>query len=541
MAQYIFKMPDIGEGIVETEVVEWHVAAGDDVAEDAPLADVMTDKATVEITSPVSGKVIRVGCDAGAKMVIGADFVEFDLPGSASVADSGNGSVDATTDVSKVAEAQTDIVASESQPSAGAEPSGSTNNHAVAAADRTFDTPSLPPTKPKIRVAEHTTAEQLEASAASAVRQTVVAEQELSSPPATANTSVQTPATPAPHNNHIAAAVEQTPKREIIPASPVVRRLARDLGLELSQIPGTGPAGRVTKEDLKGFLNLPANTESAVTNAAVAASGVVASAASATPAQDVTKIPAGDAANNIAAQATVGTTDEGVVEDLPVIGLRRLIAERMQLSKQRIPHFSYVEEVAVDAVESLRRQMNDQREQDQPKLSLLHFVLLAVSRTVLQWPQCNAQFDDENSVLRQFERVHAGVATMTPNGLMVPVVKNCCQLSVWEIANEVNRLAELARAGRLARDQLTGSTITVTSLGTLAGVTTTPVINRPETSIIGPNKMMDKVQLVDGQPVNTRVMNISSSFDHRVVDGYDAACFVQAIKEQLEQPGSLIG
>jgi len=405
----------------------------------------------------------------------------------------------------------------------------STDNVAVTPADREFDTPSLPPTKPKIRVAENTTAEQLEASAASAVRQTAIAEQELSSADAQ-KTSARSSTNPASHDKHNVAAIEPTSNREIVPASPVVRRLAQDLGLELSQIPGTGPAGRVTKDDLKGYLNLPGNTDAPVNDAPVVASGVATSVAGAA---------ASDAAETKVATKTT-TTVEGAVEDIPVVGVRRLIAERMQLSKQRIPHFSYVEEVAVDALESLRQQMNDTRQQNQPKLSLLNFVLLAVSRTVLQWPQCNAHFDDEENLLRQFKQVHAGVATMTPNGLMVPVIKNCAQLSVWEIANEVNQLAELARAGRLARDQLTGSTITVTSLGTLAGVMTTPVINRPETSIIGPNKMMDKVEIVDGQPVNKRVMNISSSFDHRVVDGYDAACFVQAIKQQLEQPAALV-
>jgi len=513
MAQYVFKMPDIGEGIVETEVVEWHVAAGDEVAEDAPLADVMTDKATVEITSPVSGKVIRVGCEAGAKMVIGADFVEFDL------SESQAGAIDSTV--------TTTAATTVTEPADTPVPE-STDNVAFTPADREFDTPSLPPTKPKIRVAENTTAEQLEASAASAVRQTAIAEQELSSAEAL-NTPAQLSASPVSLSNQNGAANEP-PQREIVPASPVVRRLAQDLGLELSQIPGTGPAGRVTKDDLKGYLNLPGNTDAPVNDTPVVASGVAASVAG---------VAASDAAETKVATKTT-TTVEGAVEDIPVVGVRRLIAERMQLSKQRIPHFSYVEEVAVDALESLRQQMNDARQQNQPKLSLLNFVLLAVSRTVLQWPQCNAHFDDEENLLRQFKQVHAGVATMTPNGLMVPVIKNCAQLSVWEIANEVNQLAELARAGRLARDQLTGSTITVTSLGTLAGVMTTPVINRPETSIIGPNKMMDKVEIVDGQPVNKRVMNISSSFDHRVVDGYDAACFVQAIKQQLEQPAALV-
>ncbi len=517
MSNYVFKMPDIGEGIVEAEVVAWHVNPGDTVVEDAPLADVMTDKATVEITSPVDGTVVKTGCQAGEKIVIGADFVEFVLAGAA-------------PDMQPEAlasESQTvpPVIAEEIDTEPDATPLIETADQPVhqsnPPAEQDLETPSLPPVKPKIRVVEDAVASSLSAPVSGASEPT---------PLAASSASPGQPATAAANANTVSSAqtdqpgkvVPLTPHREIVPASPAVRRLARDLDIDLADIAGSGRDGRVTKADIKRHCNLPEKT--AVANkvsAAVQSPGV-----STTNAVNVV----GDE-----------TTDDAVgpVTAVPVTGLRRLIAERMQEAKRNIPHFSYIEEVSVGQLEALRGQLNAEREEHQPKLSLLHFVLLAVCRSVGQWPQCNARYDDANDVLEQYQRVHLGVATMTPSGLMVPVIKNACQLTIWEIADEVARLAEGARAGRLSREELTGSTLTVTSLGALAGVATTPVINRPETSIIGPNKLMHRVEIVDGQPVQISVMNISSSFDHRVVDGYDAACFIQEIRRKLQQPALL--
>ncbi len=532
MANFIFKMPDIGEGIVETEVVTWHVSPGDEVAEDAPLADVMTDKATVEITSPVSGTVVKTGCQAGEKMVIGADFVEFVLsgetPDAANAPDEKNAAASASVSPA-ISPDPTANNASDRVDVISDEPVVSADDLAPTPTESDLETPSLPPVKPKIRVVEDGVAASPEQTSIKSPAPTP-----LTATPASQN-GTQHAANGA---NAVSASVgsEQsgkvvrlTPQREIVPASPAVRRLARDLDLDLATIAGTGRDGRVTKADIKRHCNLPEKNNVARASSPTATVENI-STRPATPVKATTGVASNGSSSN---------DDSGAVDAVPVIGLRRLIAERMQEAKRNIPHFSYIEEVNVGQLENLRQQLNAERDEQQPKLSLLHFVLLAVCRSVAQWPQCNARYDDVNDVLEQYERVHLGVATMTPSGLMVPVVRNACQLSIWEIADEVNRLAEDARAGRLAPDELKGSTITVTSLGALAGVATTPVINRPETSIIGPNKLMQRFELVDGQPAQVSVMNISSSFDHRVVDGYDAACFIQAIRGKLQQPALL--
>lgn len=535
MGAYTFKMPDIGEGIVEAEVVAWHVGVGDIVAEDAPVADVMTDKATVEITSPVAGTVRSLGCVAGEKMVIGATFVEFEV---SEVSGTGPENTAAMPDDSAGE-------APEQAPAPTAPTATTVTSKDVSGDDKAetrTDTPVETATKPKIRVVSDG-----DAAATAATMETSPAPETSSTPTApssqpaaaespqpamdkTAEVSAQDDQNTKNGRTEKSKVVDISPRREIVGASPAVRRLARDLGIDLASVKGSGPAGRVTNDDIRALLKspqpAPASTN-AGSPAAVVNEGVTAEKSVTAESQSE---------NNRSADKATSTQRFNGVTELPVIGMRRLIAERMQTAKQRIPHFSYVEEVCVDQLEELRQHMNANREEHQPKLSILHFILLAVAREVVNWPQCNAHFDDENSSLQQHSRVHLGVATMTDNGLMVPVVANACQLDIWEIATEVNRLAEAARNGSLAREELTGSTITVTSLGPLAGITTTPVINRPETSIIGPNKIMQKVVWESGSAVPVSVMNISSSFDHRVVDGYDAACFIQAVRALLEKP-----
>jgi len=544
MASFVFKMPDIGEGIVETEVVEWHIAPGDEVAEDAPLADVMTDKATVEITAPVAGKIMRIGCAAGEKMVIGADFVEFDtaVASDAPLADSeppstvagvsADAAAPATVMTAETAQTANDTTVAGQHTASVSETSATVATAkekpaAVAgvSVSRDLDTPSLPPAKPKIRVVSDgdSVSEVKVAVTQTAAANAVVAPKLTPEEPATSAKSQE---------------AVSTASRDIVPASPVVRRLARDLGLELADIAGSGPAGRVTKDDIRRLIKPAASANArtskhfdsssmAVNSGLAATTGVKAGANAGVNKPGISGTPdAGNASQLNPGQAAASSREVGAIEAVPVKGLRRLIAQRMQESKREIPHFSYVEEVRVDQLEDLRRQLNADRQESMPKISLLHLLLLGVSRVVKHWPQCNANFDDESETLNQFERVHLGVATMTSNGLMVPVVANACQLGLWDIANEVNRLAEAARNSSLSRDELTGGTLTVTSLGALAGVVTTPVINRPETSIIGPNKMMKRVEIRNGVATEIRVMNISSSFDHRVVDGYDAAMFL---------------
>ena len=534
MGAYTFKMPDIGEGIVEAEVVAWHVAVGDVVAEDAAVADVMTDKATVEITSPVAGTVLSLGCAAGEKMVIGSSFVEFEI----TAVGSNSAATQHDTAPQHDNTAPAPVNEPENQPEEPATPASETIDGDVATAD-VADAPVETSSKPKIRVVSDGDAGVARVAPVASEKSVAVSEvRQDSAREAAADTRAKKN---RDGKNGKSKIVDISPRREIVGASPAVRRLARDLGIDLASVRGSGPAGRVTNDDIRALLKspqpAPATPSGSSTDLATKGATATATQSAKTAASSVTRSTTAEhsKADNIESGNAGAQRNNGVTE-LPVIGLRRLIAERMQTAKQRIPHFSYVEEVRVDQLEELRQHMNSTREEHQPKLSILHFILLAVAREVVNWPQCNAHFDDENSSLQQHSRVHLGVATMTSNGLMVPVVANACQLDIWEIAAEVNRLAESARNGSLAREELTGSTITVTSLGPLAGITTTPVINRPETSIIGPNKIMQKVVWESGAAVPVSVMNISSSFDHRVVDGYDAACFIQAVRTLLEKP-----
>ena len=414
MTKFIFRLPDVGEGTTEAEIVAWHVAVGDRVEEDQPLADVMTDKATVEMTTPVSGVVLALHGELGDMAPVGQPLATIETEGA---------------------------VAETSAPKSGeAKP-------APTAA------PAKPPAKP-------------EAAPAPVAK-------------------------PAP----VARAEGQRPL-----ASPAVRRRADELRIDLAAVPGTGPAGRISQDDLSRFL---------------------AGGASATPA------PAS------------GLVRREGVEQIKVIGLRRKIAEKMQDAKRRIPHFAYVEEVDVTELEDLRVHLNATKAPDQPRLTLLPFFVRALTRTLPRYPQINARFDDDAGIVHRHAPVHMGIATQTPNGLIVPVLRHAEARDLWDCATEIARLAQAARDGKATMEELSGSTITLTSLGPLGGITTTPIINHPEVAIIGPNKMVERPIVRHGQIVVRRMMNLSSSFDHRVVDGYDAAEFIQAVKALLEHPATL--
>ncbi len=396
MSLYVFKLPDVGEGTAEAEIVAWHVAVGETVDEDAPLVDVMTDKATVEISSPVRGKVLSLAGEAGAMAVVGAPLVELEVEAD--------------------------------------------------------DADLAIPDKPQ------------------------------------AATTVAAPATasaPAPGNRGMLAA-------------PAVRERAKQLGADLAAVRGSGPEGRVTHGDLDAWL--------------VARGG----------------------ANTVGEPAA-----RTGVQDIKVIGLRRRIAEKMQDSKRRIPHFGYVEEIDVTALEDLRRHLNGEHGAARGRLTLLPLLIRALTRALPAFPQINARYDDEAEVIHRFEAVHVGVATQTEAGLMVPVVRHAETLDLWACAREIARLAAAARDGTASRDDLSGSTITLTSLGPLGGVSHFPVINHPEVAILGPNKIIERPVVQGGQVVVRKMMNLSSAFDHRVVDGYDAAAFVQRLKALLEQPAML--
>ena len=433
---YVFKLPDVGEGTAEAELVAWHVQVGDNVEEDQILADVMTDKATVEITSPVAGRVVALHGEAGKASPVGGPLVTFAVKGAGNVAAA-----------------------------------------SVQAAPPTQAQDQAPAPVPLV-------APDLKAGVSSPLMggsTRAAGEGGKSAPALTGRTAGERPL-----------------------ASPAVRNRARDLGVDLVFVPGTGAAGRITHEDLDGFLSRGA-------------------AASAAPS------PSG---------SSTYARAEGTTE-VRIIGLRRKIAEKMAESVRRIPHITYVEEIDVTALEELRAHLNATKSKDQPKLNVLPFMARAIVVALRDQPQINATYDDEAGVLTQHAAVHLGIAAQTPNGLMVPVVRHAEARDPYDTALEIARVSGAAKDGSAKREELSGSTITITSLGTLGGVVHTPIINHPEVAIVGPNKIAERVVVKDGQMVVRKMMNLSSSFDHRIVDGHDAAVFVQRIKGLLENPATL--
>ncbi len=436
MAEHVIRLPDVGEGVAEAELVEWHVKIGDLVREDTLLGAVMTDKATVEIPSPVEGEVVWLGADVGDVIAVGSDLIRLKVPGEASPSPAKEAGQ------SSAAKPRTPATLRSTQPAMP--PPGDTAEPAPAVAASPALAASLPP-----RI--------------------------------------------APTRRFVGNAPR--PEGEKPVASPAVRLRAREAGLDLRQVPGSGPAGRVTHEDLDAFF---------------------------------ARGPGMARAQGLQARTSV--------EDIKVVGLRRKIAEKMSISHSRIPHITYVEEVDVTGLEELRATLNAQKRQDQPKLTLLPFLMRAMVRAIAEQPNVNALFDDEAGVVHQHAGVHIGIAAQTPAGLMVPVVRHAEALDLWGCAAELNRLAEAAKGGTASRDELSGSTITITSLGPMGGVVTTPIINHPEVAIIGVNKMMMRPVWDGSAFIPRKMMNLSSSFDHRVVDGFDAARFVQRIKGLLETP-----
>jgi 2-oxoisovalerate dehydrogenase E2 component (dihydrolipoyl transacylase) len=436
VAEHVIKLPDVGEGVAEAELVEWHVKVGDLVREDAVLGAVMTDKATVEIPSPVEGEVLWLGAEVGDVVAVGSDLVRLKVAGLGNM-----------------------------PPAREARPS--TASKAPASAKAQSAQLAMPPTGQIVEPAPAATSP-LESA---------------KSPPTRS----------APLHRSVRAAPR--PEGEKPLASPAVRLRAREAGVDLRQVPGSGPAGRITHEDIDTFF----------------AQG-----------------PGMARVQSLQARTSV--------EDVKVVGLRRKIAEKMSISSSRIPHITYVEEVDVTGLEELRAALNKQKRRDQPKLTLLPFLMRAMVRAIAAQPNLNALFDDEAGVVHQHAGVHIGIATQTPAGLMVPVVRHVEALDLWGCGAEVSRLAEAAKAGTASREELSGSTITITSLGAMGGVVTTPIINHPEVAIIGVNKMVMRPVWDGSVFIPRKMMNLSSSFDHRVVDGYDAAHFVQRIKGLLETP-----
>ena len=430
MGTRVVKLPDIGEGVAEAELVGWHVKVGDVVREEQPLAEVMTDKATVEIPSPVGGTVVALGGEVGSRLAVGGELLRIEVPGT---------------------------------PDGAAAP------------------PARLPPAPAPRHAPEPAVAEAEVPAAP-------------EPPAHPKPPPPPPKPVAPGARPIGP--PRAPGERPI-ASPAVRLRAREAGVDLRQVRGSGPAGRILHEDLDAFLR----------------GGGTAPA------------PGGRAANTR-------------VEEIKVAGLRRRIAEKMAEAKRRVAHFSYIEEVDLTALEELRAALNAEAG-ERPKLTLLPFLMQAVVRAVADFPQMNALYDDEAGVIRRHGGVHSGVATQTTSGLVVPVVRHAEARDLWDCAAEVKRLADAARAGLAAREELGGSTITITSLGALGGIASTPVVNWPEVAIVGVNRMAVRPMWIGGGVVPRTMMNLSSSFDHRVVDGHDAAAFIQRIKGLLEMPARI--
>ncbi len=406
MSTYVFKLPDLGEGTVEAEIGEWHVKVGDVVEEDQIIVDMMTDKAAVEIPSPVGGRITALNGEAGDMVAVGSELIVFDTDADTAAA------VEAAPEEGKPVETPTPVAAT-----------------AIAAVERDAGEKAL--------------------------------------------------------------------------TSPAIRRRAREAGIDLATVPGSGAKGRISREDFEAFVQ--GNVR-----------------------------PTGQAA----LAPTMGRQANGI-EEIKVIGIRRVIAKRMAEAKRNIPHFSYVEEVDVTELEALRKHLNARKDSDKPNLTYLPFLALALARVLKNFPQCNALYDEERGVIVRHEAVHVGVATQTPDGLKVPVVKHVEALSLWGTASEMRRVSDAAREGSAGKSELSGSTITITSLGKLGGIASTPIINAPELGIIGVNKAVERPVVLNGAITVRRIMNLSTSFDHRFVDGYDAAAMVQELKDMLEHPASI--
>ena len=445
MSRYVFKLPDLGEGTVAAEIVNWHVKPGDDVSEDDVLVEVMTEKAAVEVPAPVTGKIVSTTGQPGDMVAVGAELVVLETASAGATA----------------------------APAMAAPPQSVANGGGIAA---------------------NQGASQKVATAA------------------VGNGAARQVSAAAPVSGGAARVAEAPDPGRRVLTSPAIRRRAKEAGIDLRQVAGSGPQGRIGRQDFEAYATARSGGRPAVAA--------------------VTSLPTARAA--AAAQRPAGGTEE-----IKVIGLRRLIAQRMSDAKRNIPHFAYVEEVDVTELESLRKHLNSKAQPGTAALTYLPFLALAVVRVLKDFPQCNAHYDAERGVIVRHHSVHFGIATQTPEGLKVPVVRDAQGLSLWDLAAEMRRVTEAARTNKATREELTGSTITITSLGKLGGIASTPIINAPEVAIIGVNRAVERPMVVDGSIAVRRMMNLSSSFDHRFVDGFDAAAMIQALKERIEHPATI--
>ncbi len=437
MSRFEFKLPDLGEGTIDAEIVEWHVKPGDRVVEDTTIVDVMTEKANIEVPSPVTGTVVSIVGEPGDLVPVGSVLIVF----------------------------ETDVAAKPAAP-------------AKAADAKPTPAKAAPAAKPG------SAAKPTKTAAAVAAKKPVVAE--------VVNTTADAAQKPV-------SARAATSDDDVL-TSPSIRRRAREAGVDLARIAGSGPEGRITQGDFDAYIESPRE------------------AAAKSPLRPAHAVSDGD------------------VEEIKVIGVRRVIAQRLSESKRSIPHFAYIEEIDITALEALRVHLNAKR---QAGLTYLPFLALALIRALPEHPRCNSHYDATRGVLLRHTWVHLGVATQTPDGLKVPVVHDAQDLSLWELAQQIRRVSEAARDNSATKRELTGSTITITSLGKLGGIASTPIINAPEVAIIGVNKAVQRPMVIDGAVAIRLMMNLSASFDHRFVDGYDAAALIQSVKERLENPATI--
>jgi len=546
MGRFVFKLPDVGEGTAEAELVGWHVKVGDTVAEDQIVADVMTDKATVELTSPVAGVVTALHGEPGQMMAVRGPLAEFEVEGE------GNAAADepAAAPVAAAPEPAPVAVEAPKAEAAAAPVAAAGANHVFKLPDVGEGTAEAELVGWHVKVGDAVQEDQILAEVmtdkatveltspvsgvvvalhgeagqqiavggplvsfkvegkgnvveAPAAAPAPAAKAEKAAPAPVAAPAAKPAAGPKADAKPVPALTGRQPGERPL-ASPAVRNRARDLGVDLVFVPGSGPAGRIEHADLDAFL---------------ARGGTIA--------------PAAASGGSLYAKA------EGANE-VRIIGLRRKIAEKMAESVRRIPHITYVEDIDMTAVEELRAHLNAQNKgTGRAKLNVLPFIARAIVVALKDQPNINATYDDEAGVLTQHNAVHLGIAAQTPNGLMVPVVRHAEARDAYDTAEEIARVSGAAKDGSAKREELSGSTITITSLGTLGGVVHTPIINHPEVAIVGPNKIEERVVVRGGQMVVHKMMNLSSSFDHRIVDGHDAAVFVQRIKTLLENPATL--
>jgi 2-oxoisovalerate dehydrogenase E2 component (dihydrolipoyl transacylase) len=509
VSRYVFKLPDLGEGTVEAEIVAWHVKPGDVVAEEDVIVEVMTEKASVEVPAPVSGRVVSTSGTPGDMVPVGSELIVFETDANAAVAPAA--AVGAAS-------------AGGSGTNAGAPAGGSGANAGSSA-------PAVPQSASSqgrqavqaatvAQAASAATATPASASSGGAgVRSnagsTSAATGQLSAaasaggspgarPPSAPSVAAVGGAKGRSTGNGAANGHAHAARAGRVATSPAIRRRAHEAGVDLTQLAGSGPNGRILREDFEAFVSSRSGPKL------------------------VRSRP-----------VELRSATEPQTEEIKVIGIRRVIAQRMSEAKRNIPHFAYVEEIDITELESLRRHLNSKIAKGEPSLTYLPFIASALIRVLHDFPQCNALYDSERNVIIRHRSVHLGVATQTPDGLKVPVVHDAQALGLWDLAAEMRRVTEAARTNKASREELSGSTITLTSLGKLGGIASTPIINAPEVSIIGINRAVERPMVVNGAITIRRMMNLSSSFDHRFVDGFDAAALIQALKERIEHPATI--